>query len=81
MFEQNFSKPRINFSSVRASVWQDWLKKFGQFNFLGNTYDCENDEEPPCNFDVLDYLENQKEDEDDDTPPDGSIWDALKDLK
>ena len=49
---------------------------------ITNTYDCENDEEPPCNFDVLDYLENQKDNEDDDdTPPDGSIWDALKDLK
>ncbi len=49
---------------------------------ISNTYDCEDDEEPPCNYDVLDYLEQlSAEKDDDETPPDSSVWDALKDLE
>ncbi len=49
---------------------------------ISNTYDCENEEPPPCDFAILDYLKQQsKEPNDDEAPPDSSIWDALKDLK
>jgi uncharacterized protein len=48
---------------------------------ISNTYDCENEEVPPCNYDILDYLKKQAAENEDDTPPDSSIWDALKDLK
>jgi uncharacterized protein len=51
-----------------------------EFAVLGlpitNVYDCENDENPPCNFDVLQFLGK----EDDEDKP-NSAWDALKDLK
>lgn len=43
---------------------------------ITNTYDCENDPNPPCNQDVLKYLEQ--------TAAEGKsnpIWDALKSLK
>jgi uncharacterized protein len=43
---------------------------------ITNVYDCENDEEPPCNFDVLKYLGNEN---DGDKP--STDWDALKDFK
>ncbi len=40
---------------------------------MTNVYDCENDEEPPCNFEILKFLEKNT---DDDAP--NSPWDALK---
>jgi uncharacterized metal-binding protein YceD (DUF177 family) len=43
---------------------------------ITNTYDCENDPELPCNFEILKYL-NQ----DDDASDSDSVWDALKGLK
>ncbi len=43
---------------------------------ITNSYDCQNDAQPPCNFEVLKHL---SQDEDGDNPP--SVWDALKDLK
>jgi uncharacterized protein len=42
---------------------------------ITNTYDCENDPNPPCNREVLHYLE-QKEASEKSNP----LWDALKDL-
>lgn len=42
---------------------------------ITNTYDCENDEEPPCNFEVLKYLKNDSNEDNPDSP-----WDALKGL-
>jgi uncharacterized protein len=47
---------------------------------MTNVYDCENDAEPPCNNEVLKYLEAKKEDNNDDQSG-SSVWDALKDLK
>lgn len=41
------------------------------------TYDCDLDEEPPCNFEVLDKLE---EEEDTDDSPSSNVWDSLKGL-
>lgn len=42
-------------------------------------YDCENDESPPCNEEMLDYLNNnQQKQEDEDTS--NPIWDTLKNL-
>ncbi|MBK6932508.1 MAG: DUF177 domain-containing protein [Saprospirales bacterium] len=43
---------------------------------ITNTYDCQNDPEPPCNFDVLKYLENNA-----DEGKSNPVWDALKGLK
>jgi len=43
---------------------------------ITNTYDCQNDPNPPCNFDILKYLSNESE-----TQKPDSVWDALKDLK
>jgi uncharacterized metal-binding protein YceD (DUF177 family) len=43
-------------------------------------YDCQMEEEPPCNEDMLKYLEaTEKEDTDQDNG-DNPIWDALKNL-
>lgn len=43
---------------------------------ITNTYDCENDSVPPCNRDVLKFLEKEADDGKSD-----SVWDALKGLK
>lgn len=43
---------------------------------ITNTYDCENDPEPPCNREVLKYLENGA-----DEGKSNPVWDALKGLK
>ncbi len=43
---------------------------------ITNTYDCENDPEPPCNTDVLNYLKS-----DADEGKSNPVWDALKGLK
>ncbi len=43
---------------------------------ITNTYDCENDPEPPCNFEVLKHLTTDSEE-----GKTSSIWDSLKDLK
>lgn len=40
------------------------------------TYDCENDENPPCNFKVLERLNP----EDENVSPGNSVWDSLKNL-
>jgi len=42
---------------------------------ITNTYDCENDPEPPCNFEVLKHLKA-----DTDEGNTNSIWDSLRDL-
>lgn len=42
---------------------------------ITNTYDCGNDPNPPCNFEILKYLDENKTA----TKPD-SVWDALKGL-
>ncbi|MFN0213146.1 MAG: YceD family protein [Saprospiraceae bacterium] len=42
---------------------------------ITNTYDCENDEKPPCNFEVLKHLKS-----DADENQSSSIWDSLRDL-
>ena len=43
---------------------------------ITNTYDCASDPNPPCNRDVLKYLENET-----DEGKSNPLWDALKDLK
>lgn len=43
---------------------------------ITNTYDCQNDPEPPCNQEVLKYLENGA-----DESKSNPVWDALKGLK
>lgn len=43
---------------------------------ITNVYDCQDDAEPPCNFDVLKHLGNDEPDEDQ-----PSVWDELKNLK
>ena len=42
---------------------------------ITNTYDCESDPTPPCNRDILKYLEQESDEQ---KPP--SIWDTLKDF-
>ncbi len=42
---------------------------------ITNTYDCQNDPNPPCNFEILKYLNNEAGEQNPD-----SVWDALKDL-
>ena len=46
---------------------------------LKKTYDCDNDENPPCDFEVLKSIEDNSFDVADEEPKKG-IWDALKDL-
>ena len=56
-----------------------------EFVFLSlpiiKTYDCENDEQPPCDEEMLQYLlpenENEEDNDDDSSNP---LWDALKDF-
>lgn len=43
---------------------------------IRNTYDCESEPDPPCNRDVLKYLEDKADEGKSD-----SVWDALKGLK
>ncbi|HOY05040.1 MAG TPA: YceD family protein [Saprospiraceae bacterium] len=45
---------------------------------IRNAYDCQNTPTPPCNFEVLDFLE--KEEKESEARKSGTIWDALKDL-
>jgi uncharacterized metal-binding protein YceD (DUF177 family) len=40
-------------------------------------YDCEDDTDPPCDFDVLDKLDEREEESDD---KQGNVWDTLNDL-
>lgn len=42
---------------------------------ITNVYDCENDEPPPCNFEVLKHLKSES-----DEGNTNSVWDSLKDL-
>ena len=42
-------------------------------------YDCENDENPACNFEMLEYLKRGDEEEKKDASP-NPIWDELKKL-
>lgn len=44
---------------------------------ITNTYDCQAENPPPCNFDVLRLLNR----ENDDQPTSDPVWDALKNLK
>jgi len=44
------------------------------------SYDCENDEKPPCNFELLDKLDNS-ETPDTELNNDSGVWDALKNLE
>jgi uncharacterized metal-binding protein YceD (DUF177 family) len=39
---------------------------------ITNTYDCQSEQNPPCNFEVLDYLKNDTQ------PQSGTIWDVLQ---
>ena len=39
-------------------------------------YDCEKDEQPPCNLDVLEKLNDEEESQ----PEKSSVWDSLKNL-
>lgn len=41
-------------------------------------YDCDSEEDPPCDFDMLSYLGL---DDEDDTEEENPVWDALKGLK
>jgi uncharacterized metal-binding protein YceD (DUF177 family) len=43
-------------------------------------YDCQSEEEPPCNLDMLKYLEENEEKDSDQDQGDNPIWDALKNL-
>lgn len=43
---------------------------------ITNTYDCENDPEPPCNFEVLDHLKASENTEDK-----SLVWESLRHLK
>lgn len=44
---------------------------------ITNTYDCQSEPEPPCNFEILKYLNPETPE----TPPGNSIWDALKGIQ
>lgn len=44
------------------------------------TYDCWNDEKPPCNFTVLEKL-NTEETKEEKEKPNNGIWDSLKGLE
>ena len=43
---------------------------------LVNVYDCQSDENPPCNFDILEKIEKNR-----DHNSDNPVWDVLKDIK
>lgn len=43
---------------------------------IRNTYDCQENPNPPCNWEILDFLEKEASE----ARKSGNIWDALKDL-
>lgn len=43
---------------------------------ISNSYNCEEDENPPCDFEILKYLENNARE-----GKSNPVWDALKGLK
>ena len=45
---------------------------------IRNTYDCQDNPNPPCNREVLDFLE--KEAQELEARKSANVWDALKDL-
>jgi len=46
------------------------------------SYDCEYDEQPPCNFEILDKMDNLAIDQESEpTDQDSGIWSSLKDIK
>ena len=45
---------------------------------MSNTYDCENDPNPKCDFEMLDYLENQNIIEENEKDTINPIWEKLK---
>ncbi|MFT4535568.1 MAG: hypothetical protein ACJA1A_001515 [Saprospiraceae bacterium] len=47
---------------------------------LVKTYDCENDENPPCNLNILEKLEQEEELEEEENNTKNDIWDSLKGL-
>ncbi len=45
---------------------------------MSNTYDCENDPNPKCDFEMLDYLENQDIIEKNEVETINPVWEQLK---
>ena len=43
---------------------------------MTNTYECQQDANPPCNFEVLERISKEEDEQ-----KGSSVWDALKDLK
>lgn len=76
---EGVEEDEVVFISREASVLKiaDYLYEFAILTLpITNTYDCENDPNPPCNREILNYL-NQGADEQNSNP----VWDALKGLK
>jgi uncharacterized metal-binding protein YceD (DUF177 family) len=47
---------------------------------LSNRYDCENDPDRKCDFDLLSKLENEQIDNSDQENTDNPMWDSIKDI-
>ncbi len=48
---------------------------------LVKIYDCENDEQPPCNLTILEKLDQEEEQEKEENKTKNGIWDSLKGLE
>lgn len=70
------TEDEVVFISREASEF-NVAKYLYEFSILAlpitNTYDCQSDPNPPCNFDILKYLEEDTEERRSD-----SVWDSLK---
>ncbi len=45
---------------------------------IRNTYNCQDNPNPPCNWEILDFLEKERKESE--AQKSANIWDALKDL-
>jgi len=73
--DEGETEDEVVFIHQDASVFNlaPYLYEFAVLSLpITNTYDCQSDEHPPCNFEVLDFLRN------DTTPNAATIWDALQ---
>lgn len=80
--EDNIDDDDVVFISPKASDFNvaPYLYEFSVLSLpFVNRMDCEAEENPPCNFDALDKLNEEAEESKTDQPK-PSVWDALRDL-
>ena len=76
---EGVEEDEVVFISREASDFNlaQYLYEFSVLSLpIRNAYDCQSAPNPPCNFEVLDFLSKEESE----SRKTGGIWDALKDL-